>query len=42
VLDIVSNLEQPRHAGAAVLLADLETAITFTNLALSSKGQAVI
>jgi hypothetical protein len=42
VLDIVSNLEELRHAGAAFLVVDLETAITFANLALSSKDQAVI
>jgi hypothetical protein len=42
VLDIVSSLEELRHAGAAFLVADLETAITFTNLALSSKDEVVI
>jgi len=42
VLDIVSNLEELRHAGAAFLVADLETAITFANLALGSEDQTVI
>jgi hypothetical protein len=42
VLDIVSNLEELRHTGAEFLIVDLETAMTFANLALNSKDQAVI
>ena len=42
MVDIVSSLENLRHVGAQFLIADLETAITFTNIALTAKDQSVI
>ena len=42
MLDIVSSLGDLRHAGAEFLIADLQTAITFTDIALRSKDEAVI
>jgi hypothetical protein len=42
MVDILSSLEDLRHAGAEFLIADLQTGITFTDIALRSKDEAVI
>jgi hypothetical protein len=39
---MAASLEELRRTGAEFLIADLEMGITFTELALSSKDQAVI